>query len=318
MAHLEEVRLMTRVARLYHEQGLTQAAIAERLRLSQATVSRLLRRAREAEIVRIVVSVPRGVYPDLEEALQARYGVREAVVVDCADPDAPLREIGAAAAYYLETTLDSDEVIGISSWSATLLAMVDALRPAARPTHAQVVQILGGVGSPAASVHAARLTGRLAGLLNGDATYLAAPGVVGSPESVRVLLADPYVQEVYARFDQVTLALVGIGALEPSALLASSGNIFAPTELDLLRQAGAVGDICLRFFDAVGQPVVTPLDARVIGMNLEQLRRCPRSVGIAGGRNKVAAIRGALLGGYINVLITDRYTAAALVADAPA
>lgn len=42
---------------------------------------------------------------------------------------------------------------------------------------------------------------------------------------------------------------------EPSGLLASSGNIYSPEALDLLRQAGAVGDICLRFFDQTGQPV---------------------------------------------------------------
>ena len=34
--------------------------------------------------------------------------------------------IGAAAAFYVESTLKKGDVIGISSWSATLLAMVDA------------------------------------------------------------------------------------------------------------------------------------------------------------------------------------------------
>ena len=34
----------------------------------------------------------------------------------------------------------------------------------------------------------------------------------------------------------------------------------------MLRDAGAVGDICLRFFDGGGVPVSTPLDDRVIGM----------------------------------------------------
>ena len=58
-------------------------------------------------------------------------------------------------------------------------------------------------------------------------------------------------------FDQVTLALVGIGSVEPSGLLASSGNIFTPEELHLLQEAGAVGDICLRFFDKSGNPVLT-------------------------------------------------------------
>jgi DNA-binding transcriptional regulator LsrR (DeoR family) len=175
------------------------------------------------------------------------------------------------------------------------------------------VQILGGVGNPNAEIHATRLTGRLASLLNGTAKYLPVPGVVGSAEGARVLRGDPFVQEVYALFERVTLALVGIGALMPSELLASSGNIFMPNELEALQQQGAVGDICLRFFDGAGKLLHTPLDGRVMGMPLPQLRQVKRAVAIAGGPRKVAAIRGALAGGWVNVLITDRFTAQALV-----
>jgi DNA-binding transcriptional regulator LsrR (DeoR family) len=119
-------------------------------------------------------------------------------------------------------------------------------------------------------------------------------------------------------FDRVSLALVGIGSLEPSHLLASSGNVFSPAESATLRDRGAVGDICLRFFDAAGAPVVTALDQRVIGFTLDQLRKAKRAVGIAGGTRKLAAIRAALQGRWLNVLITDRLTAERLIEDAPA
>ena len=316
MARIDELRLMTKVARLYFEKELNQQSIAAQLNLSQATVSRLLKRAKKEQIVRTLISVPPGAYPALEESLQSLYGLKDAVVVDCVDCDDPMREIGAAAAYYVETTLNQKEIIGISSWSSTLLAMVDAMQPLTRETRAQVVQVLGGVGNPNAEVHAARLTGRLATLVNGTSRFLPAPGVVGSAESVRVMLDDPFTREVVNIFNQVTLALVGIGAVEPSALLASSGNIFSPQELTLLREQGAVGDVCLRFFDSQGQAVRTLLNDRVIGISLEQLRQVERAVGIAGGPRKVQAIRGALKGRYVNVLITDRFTAEQLAAEA--
>ena len=149
MARTDELRLLSKVARLYYEKGQRQADIASQLDLSQATVSRLLKRAEETQIVRITVSVPNGVYADLEEALQRTYGLKEAIVVDTVDDERDgqiLRDLGAAAAFYLETTLKQGEVVGISSWSATLLAMVNAMQPLPRPTAAQVVQILGGVG----------------------------------------------------------------------------------------------------------------------------------------------------------------------------
>ncbi len=315
MSRLDELRLITSVARLYYEQGLGQLEITARLSLSQSTVSRLLKRARDEKIVRTVVSVPSGVYPELEDKLQTKYNLKQAVVADCASDteETTRREIGTAAAYYLETTLKQNEVVGISSWSETLLAMVDAMHPLSRQTKTQVVQILGGVGNPAAEAHAARLTGRLADLIQGQVTSLPAPGVVGSANSLRVLLEDQFVGKAMALFDRVTLALVGIGAVEPSKLLASSGNVFSAEELNQLRTQGAVGDICLRFFDPSGQPVWTPLNERVIGMTLEQLRQVKRSVGIAGGGRKFEAIRGALRGGWINVLITDRFTAERLL-----
>jgi DNA-binding transcriptional regulator LsrR (DeoR family) len=317
MARLDELRLMTKVARMYHEQGLRQTEIMERLNMSQSTISRLLKRAEKAGIVRITVSVPSGAYPDLEEALQEKFRLKEAIVVDSVeDDDHLMRDLGPAAAYYVETTLKPNDVVGLSSWSAALLAMVDAMQPNTRTAGVRVVQILGGVGNPSAEVHATHLTQRFANLVGGSATLLPAPGVVGSAEARRVLMKDRFVQEAVRLIDTVTLALVGIGSIEPSRLLAASGNVFSHSELEVLGEHGAVGDICLRFFDRMGAPVTTSLNDRVIGMDLGQLRRANRVVGVAGGKRKAAAIRGALVGGLVNVLITDRNTAALLLADA--
>jgi DNA-binding transcriptional regulator LsrR (DeoR family) len=308
---------MARVARLYHERGLSQSEIAGRLELSQPTVSRLLKRAEAERIVRVVVTHPSGTHHELEEGLQEMYGLREAVVVETArEEEALLRDLGSAAAYYLETTLKRGDVVGLSSWSATLLAMVDSMRLLPRPTGSNVVQILGGVGSPEAEVHAAHLTQRLARLVGGEARLLPAPGVVGSPAARQVLFEDPFVREAMSQLDRVTVALVGIGALEPSRLLAASGNVFAPRELEKLRRKGAVGDVCLRFFDAAGEPIRSELEERVIGVTLEQLRKVKRTIGIAGARRKYEAILGALRGRWVNVLITDRETAERLVSAA--
>jgi len=187
------------------------------------------------------------------------------------------------------------------------------MRPTPGLKNVKVVQILGGVGNPAAETHATRLVSRLAQLVHGEAVYLPAPGVVGSVESLNVLLQDPYVQATMRIIEQVTLALVGIGEVKPSSLLATSGNVFTPGELEELRAHGAVGDILVRFFDRDGRPLDSPLNQRVVGMSLEQLSRAERAVGIAGGKRKVEAIRGALRGRFINVLITDHFTAARLL-----
>ena len=56
-----------------------------------------------------------------------------------------------------------------------------------------------------------------------------------------------------------------------------------------------------------------PLDDRVIGVTLEELKQTPRVVGVAGGDRKVEAIRGCLIGGFVNVLVTDKFTAEKLL-----
>jgi DNA-binding transcriptional regulator LsrR (DeoR family) len=314
MARIDELRLMTKVAHLYYVDRLRQTEIAEQLNISQATTSRLLKRAQDEQIVRISINAPIGIHADLEGQLESQYGLKEAIVVETVPNEKQiLRDLGSAAAYYLSTTLRQNEVIGVSSWSATLLATLDAMSPMPRPTGAEVVQILGGVGAPTAESSAVYVVSRLAALVQGQAILLPVPAVVGGQDTRQLYLQDSFVCETLDRFDKVTLALVGIGSIEPSELLASSGNTFSAQELEMLRDLGAAGDVCLRFFDADGAPVASPLNDRVIGMELAQLRNVRRSVGIAGGVRKRAAILGAVRGAYINVLITDLATAEALV-----
>ena len=313
----EQLRLMTKVARLYHEHGVRQPEIARRLHISQARVSRLLKQAEADGIVRTTVIVPAGVQTALEEQLEAHYGLREAVVIELLDEtDAGIaRDLGTATARYLEASLTGGDVVGISSWSATLLAAVDAMRPLPKAGAERAVQLFGGVGNPAAEAHAARLTQRFADLTGARPTFMLAPGIAHSVQSREALTTDRFVRAALDELAEVTLALVGIGALEPSSLLQSSGNIFSEAELAGLGARGAVGDICLRFFDADGRRVASDVDRRVIGVTLEQLAAADRSVGIAGGARKFEAIRGALRGGWINVLITDRATAERLLAE---
>jgi len=317
MSRLDEIRLMAKVARMYYDQGIRQQEITERLNIHQSRVSRMLKRAREANIVRISVATPAGFFPDLEDALEKRFQLKEAIVVDSdGEEERVVRDLGAAAAFYVETTIKPEMVVGISSWSRSLFSMVDALHPSNTGAGGKVVQILGGVGNASTQYQAMLLAQRLAGLIGASPVLLQAPGVVGSAEARAILVKDSAVEEAARLFTKLDLALVGIGSLEPSSLLASSGNIFSVEERRRLRRSGAVGDICFQFIDKQGKLVDSPLMKRVIGIDLATLKAAPRVVGIAGGESKVSAILASLKGGWINVLITDRHTAERLISSA--
>jgi DNA-binding transcriptional regulator LsrR (DeoR family) len=313
----DHLRLLTKVARLYHEHGVRQPQIAAQLHVSQPRVSRLLKQAAELGIIRTTVITPPGVHGELEEAIEARYGLQEVVVVDTygATDEQVIPALGSAAATYLETTLTGGDRIGISSWSATLLATVDAMRPGPTPAAAQVVQLLGGVGVATAQTHATRLTGRLAQLTGADALYLPAPGLVAAAATREAVATDPSTESVFRAFDDLTMVLVGVGSLEPSQLLRDSGNAIAVEDQESLRHLGAVGDICLRFFDQRGQHVDSSLDDRVVGITHQTLRAVPRRVAVAGGERKYTAIRAALRGGWLSVLVTDLVVAQRLIGD---
>jgi len=315
MSRTDELRMMVRVAQLYHEDKLKQADISKRIHVSQATVSRLLKRAEDEGVLRVTIVAPRGTYPQQETALRERYGLGEVVVAECFEDreESIISAIGAAAAHYFETTMSEGDVIGISSWSVSLLRMVDAIHPIKRPRAERVVQILGGIGNPAVQSHATQLTTRLALLTGAEAQLLPAQGVVNSAAARLVMLGDGYVRAAMEQFRRMTIALVGIGALQPSVMLANSGNAFTDEEMQDLARRGAVGDISLRFFDRNGVPVHGPLDDRVIGATLEELKQTPRVVGVAGGARKIEAIRACLTGRLVNVLITDKFTAERLL-----
>jgi DNA-binding transcriptional regulator LsrR (DeoR family) len=316
MGRLNELRLIARVAQMYHVEGKRQTEIADSMRMSQATVSRMLKRAEQEKIVRTTVIPPPGTFADLETALRERYKLTEAIVIDCSEDrdGAIMARIGEAAAHFLEVTLQQDEIIGVSSWSQTILRMVDNIHPFKHAKAKYIVQILGGMGDASVQADATELTGRLAKLTGGESRLLLVQGITSSREAKLVMLADPVVRNTMDLFGRLSLAIIGIGAVEPSELLARSGNVFSRQEMAMLHEAGAVGEISFRFYDKDGKPVETPLNERVIGISLEDLRKADRVMALAGGQSKTEAIAGALKLGVIDVLVTDKFTAARLTA----
>lgn len=311
MSDLDAQRLMIKVARLYHSHGMRQTEIAQRLRISQSRVSRLLTQAEEAAIVRTVVAVPQRIHADLEERVESRYGVSEVHVIDAvSDNEGELaRDLAHTMASLLHDNSFEAGTIGFTSWSKTLRLMVDALQPMRTRTE-RVVEMLGDLGPPDVQHDAARSTQRLATMAGGQPVFLRTPGVVPSPNIKDDLLdRDLYAREALGMLDSIDLALVGIGACELDPVLRSGDNFFTHQQFEQMRERGAVGEVCLHFLDGDGVPIETGLNDMVVGVTLDQLRAARRRWAVAGGPRKHQAIRAALAGGWVDTLVTDTGTA---------
>jgi DNA-binding transcriptional regulator LsrR (DeoR family) len=309
-----DYRLLLKVSKYYYEKKLTQQEISNRLNLSRPKVSRLLKQAEEIGIVKISIIPQPGIHTDLEDALELKYGLREAVVVEVSEPssqNAVSREVGAAAADYFSQSVNNPCVIGIS-WGTTLQAMVDAVR--SEDYHrSQLVQLIGGLGKPESEAHATYILRRMVEKTGAKLSFLNVPGIVDNTAVKGALMTDSHLRDVLEQFKKIDVAFVGVGTPTPDSVVMRDGTILTQAQLDSLLEMGAVGDICLRFFDAQGNIIHSDIDERVIGITLEQLKKIDRVVGVTGGPVKEAAIRAALLGKFINVLVTDHLSAKKLL-----
>ena len=183
-------RMLIKIVRAYYEAGLTQQEIADKYGLSRIKVSRMLAKALRDKIVQIKINVPARKYSELEHMLEIKYGLKDLLIVDCKtdDPEEVITSVGMAAADYLSTILQGNEIIGLT-WGRTLLKMVDALSPDNLPD-LQVVQMLGGLGEPEAEFHGADLTRRFAQNFTTRPRLIHAPGIVRSKELHSELIHD--------------------------------------------------------------------------------------------------------------------------------
>ncbi len=305
-------RLLYKISQAYYEEGLTQKEIGERFSLSRIKISRLLQRARDLQVVQITLNPPDPVHSELERNLEEKYRLDEAIVVtpDSYEPGEIKRALGPAAVECLLRNLEKTDSVAVT-WGSTIAAVVNALPVESWPD-VYVVQCLGGMAGLDSPANTIDVTRRIAEKLGAKPLILPAPGLVTSKELRDALIKDATISEVLASAARCDVAIVGIGVPTLDGILGDQ-NVLGESEVARLRNNGAVGDICLRFYDADGLPVEDELNDRIIGLTLDQIKGIRRVIGVAGGEYKVDAIRVALTGGLVNVLVTDDLAARMLL-----
>jgi deoxyribonucleoside regulator len=309
----EKVELLVEIARAYYEQNHDQGQIAQSLGISRSQVSRYLAQAKELNLVQVRVIAPNERITQIETALEQRFDfLKKAIVVPAfsLQPEQLRKTIARACAHYLEQLVRPGLRICIGS-GRTLCEVCKWLLPTRVP-NVSVVQAMGNVGHEAMDIDFNQMALAAANAFSAKVSFLNAPAILGSGTVKELVDANPTINEALKMAHTADVYLFGIGSLS-SDLIFTRGGIFTLQDLEQLREAGSVGDICARFFDIHGVEIHSSFEERIVGITLDDLRSNALTVAVAGGVDKILPLIGALHGNLIKVLITDEQTAGAIL-----
>ncbi len=310
-----EQRFLARVAWAYHVEGLTQEKIAARMGCTRLRINRALAEGKRQGLVRISLDARFSACFELEAALTERFGLARAYVTPEPLGGTDVQSmVGAALGNLLNDVLADPAILRVGvGWGGTLNAALRHVAPLHRPEMEMVSAMVGLVEG--SQTNCAELTARLADLVGARRKYFPAPLFAGTAASRDAIL----------EIDVFRSVLEGIRSCDAIALATSDisdRNLLIRSALpsdvtpEELRAAGAVGDVLGTVIDAEGRPIDHPLNSRVIGITLDDLRGIANVILAAGGAHKVTVVRALLGRGIVDTLVTDAGTAAAVLARA--
>ena len=303
MATARDRALIVRVARMYYEQNMSQDQIARALMTSRSNISRILSVAKKRGIVEIKINEATKRETEIEEMLISQFGLRAALVAKVPKGTSDYKAVGQLAVQSFLNHLKPRVKVAIS-WGRSIQAMVDTLEAENRPD-LTFIPLMGGM-TPVPTTHSGEtLIRSLAEKFNAQYQVLHAPTIVQSPDIKVALMREPAVASVIESARSADVAFVGIGSkgANSSVHILQSAGITEEANPDFYQKWA--GDLAGRFFDRDGHSIDSRLDSRTVGLELNELARIRRVVGVAAGEEKTDGILAALRGGLISELVTS-------------
>lgn len=302
-------------ARLYFVEGMPQAQVAKLVNVSQAKVSRMLALARERGLVKITVAESEPRSRELELKLKRELGI-EAIVIRSIPGMQPIdlrRMVGHVAATPILDWIQSAKTVAIAG-GRTMQALVEHLKTPPNSGPIEFVQAMGTIDASPGPYDAVEFGLALARRWRGTFVRLNTPAILPDAETCSRLMNLEQVQHVMRRLSKADLVLVGVGTLENSVFV--DRGVLGPKDVEILRTASAVGEVLGRFYSETGEECATPFRDRVISLELANLKKIARRVGVVVGSDRTAAVLAAIKGGLLNALAIDELGARALLKSA--
>lgn len=314
-------RFLIKAAELYYRDGLSQQKIAQKLHTSRTSISRALIQARNEGYVQIRIQYPEQSNLGLERELEEKYGLTEALIAVPAYDQSSDQEVAFQAVDYTLRVLKKNMVLGMT-WGRAMHGFVEQLAQdeRLRSLSFRNVKIVPFLGTPGvtqldswdATTYSNTLATKVGNLLHCASYNLSAPMYVDGEKEKELIEGIDEISKVLHMAETADMALIGIGSMQKDSSIIKAG-IRTEEEYKELIQKGAVGEIVGRIYDKNGQTVDEDLQRKMIGISLDKIAKIPVRVGISYGKDKIEAIKGAIAGGLVNVLVTDVPTAELLL-----
>ncbi|XXM70723.1 sugar-binding transcriptional regulator [Lysinibacillus sphaericus] len=299
--------MMIRAAWYYYKDNLTQNEIASQLDISRAKVVRLLEKARGEGIVQFHIKGHDRNCLEIEEEFKRVFAVKDAFIIPSPRNEHEMSSsLSRAASQYLQNKLQENDIIGLG-WGRAISRTVDFL--SMEPSqNISVVTLTGGV-----NYYLQSRRSQDGGMENFQEIHvIPAPFLASSEEMANSFLLEPSIKDILDLASLSKFNVVGIGGVYPDATIIQEEKMTV-NELTFIKQQQAVGDILGQFYDKNGRVLELPHHKRLIGTPLYKLKQSKNVIAVAGGRKKVEAIYGALMGEYVHIMITDEATAKSLL-----
>lgn len=308
----EQKQEYRRVAYYYYKEGLTQEEIAKRMQMSRQRVNRIVSSCIELGIVTINIEGLDSSNLELETQLEQKFGLKEVRIINEVAEEFEIEELGVEGGRYLRSILQKNDIIGVSRGRSTSALVEQLPEDADYPSDITVTQLMGGIAEAVDTAPVDETVYRFSEKLQAKAAILYAPIILGSEKLRESFTHEPYFKRSYEIIKKCNIAVVGIGTASSQwKHMISLYDIKDKAQTEWAKEV--VGEVCTHFFDHDGNAVEPPFRDRIISIMLEDYKKIPVRIGIAGGAGKTEAIAAAVKGGYINVLITDLQTARKLL-----
>ncbi|NBM04557.1 sugar-binding transcriptional regulator [Proteus sp. G2671] len=301
---------------LYYQDGLSQSEVANIMGVSRVTVVKYLHLAREKGFVNI--NLDSSVFSTIDYALRikAKFDLNNVLILPDEEKNKSQHtlnmnreRLAKAGAMYLSQIINDDDILGVA-WGRTIYKLGNYLSPKSLK-NITVLQMIGAV-APQPDFKTTEAAALIANKLSGCSINLHVPAVVSSARLAMELQAEPIIRRSFSALNQCNKALFVVGNTFDDNPLVTAG-VLTSSEMAQYRDLGAVGVICGRFYDAQGNPLVSDIDLRIMGISLAQLRQITQRLFIAGGVENIQATIGAIKGGYATDIVIDEVTALALL-----